>query len=125
MPDGTLALTIAELLAIIVASVISGGGMVGIGVVGLVKIIRNDPSAMVAVEKLGDSVPREHADNILEFTRGAKEIAILAEEALDGIPASEKVIVPDEPVVLTASNAAVLTSDYVAKETGNTDENGS
>ena len=111
MPDSTIALTVAELIAIIIAAVISGGGMVGIGVVGLVRIVRNDPAAMTAVEKLGDSVPQEHATELLKVARGAREVAGLVEEALDGIPASEKIIAPGEPV---ASNAAVLTADEVA-----------
>lgn len=92
---GEFALTIWELGAIILSGFVSGG-VVGIGGVGFIaRRIMDDPKGVVAVEKLGDSVPAETAARILDFSRSVVDVMRLLEEALDRVPAAEKPLPPE------------------------------
>lgn len=109
--------TFASIMLIIVVSATTGGGIAAIGIIGVLNKIKEDPAFMKSVEKLGDSVPREHADVLAELARALAIGAEVVEEALDGIPASDKVVINDpEQVEITASDAAILTSGEILNQ---------
>ncbi|MGB1285224.1 MAG: hypothetical protein ACPG7F_01725 [Aggregatilineales bacterium] len=110
--------TIASLVLIVVVSATTGGGIAAIGILAFLNRLKDDPAFMKSVEQLGSSVPQEHADKLIELSKIIRISTEVVEEALDGIPASEKSIVSDGTLEQTPSTAAILTTDHVANVTG-------
>ena len=129
-----LGLTIAELLLIIVTAVAATGG----GILVILPRLKNDPAFVSAIEKLGESVPKETAVALVELAKAVQTSATIVEEAFDGIPAESKsgfvasgasgdgtvtwnnaaiTHIPDE--LAEKHPEAVLTSDYVAEQQDN------
>ena len=64
----------------------------GIGAVAVVAIqMRKDPATIAAIEKLGDSAPPQLADTLIQASNAMIAIAELLKEALDKVPAANKV----------------------------------
>jgi hypothetical protein len=92
--DGSIVLTIGEIVLGVIA-VFATGGVVGIGGAGyLAHRLRNDPEKIAALERLGNSVQPETAKQIVDlaagFNKSVNELTLLVTETLDRIPASSK-----------------------------------
>jgi hypothetical protein len=104
---------VANVLAVVVGVVVAVGA-VGIStaftIAGLGKLaerLMQDTATLAAIERLGDSVPRETVEQITNATRTANEtlgelastinrLHLLVVEALDGIPHDTKRAALDE-----------------------------
>lgn len=93
-----IVINVWTLVSIIGTAIVTGGAL-GIGTLGIVaRSILNNEAGVKAVEALGDSVPANTANLILEVVRNTEPVIDLVEEALDGVPADSK-----EPAPFTDS----------------------
>jgi len=92
LPSADPAITLKwwQVLAGLFAAVGVGGvgGVAGAGVIA--RRMRDNPATLAAIEGLANSVPADVAKLMLGVARSGKEVALLAEEAFDGVPAAAK-----------------------------------
>lgn len=82
----------AEIILLIGTVVLAVSGLLvaGVAIWRLPRELMKDESALTAIEKLGDSVPRETAESMLQALQGISDAIVLLREALDGVPHDEK-----------------------------------
>lgn len=90
IPDGSVLLPAWQLFAFIFSALLGGGalGVAGVGVVA--KSIMNNPAALKNAEAVGNSVPQNTANRLIELADSAMSVAALAKEMLDRVPAETK-----------------------------------
>ena len=92
--EGSIVLTIWQLLGGVVAAIAIGGigGVLGVGT--LAARLRSDATTIAAIEALAKSVPPETAQQVINltghFNKSVNELTMLVTEALDNIPAATK-----------------------------------
>lgn len=90
VPEGSITLPAWQLFAFVFTGFLSGGtiGVVGVGMIA--KNIMNNPAALKNAEDVGNSVPQQTANKLIDLADSAIAIATLAKEALDRVPAETK-----------------------------------
>lgn len=87
---GNVTLPVWQLIAFIVGGFLSGGAVGVVGVGAAAKSILSNPAALKNAESVGNSVPQETANKLIDLADSAIAIATLTKEALDHIPAETK-----------------------------------
>lgn len=90
VPDGSVVLSVWQLLAVALAFFLSGGAISVGGLGYLADKIRNDPVAMKNAENVGNSIPADTANKLIDLADSATKIATFMKEALDRVPAASK-----------------------------------
>lgn len=94
LPQGTVLVTVTEIFLGLITAASAGGlvGVMGIGV--LADRLRRNEVTIAAIEKLGDQVPPETANKVIDLANQVQSsvdsVAKLLSEALDKIPAASK-----------------------------------
>jgi hypothetical protein len=88
--DPTITLSVWQAVTGVVLAVLSGGALTIAGVGVLVERVRKDNETMTAIERLGDSVPRELAEKMLDFSGALRSISAMMQETFDGVPVTQK-----------------------------------
>lgn len=68
----------------------AGGGLTIVSLGRLADKIRNDPVALKNAESVGNSIPAETANKLIEVVDSATKILTLFKEAIDHVPAESK-----------------------------------
>lgn len=112
--EGSIILTVGELVLGVLA-IFATGGVVGIGGAGyLANRLRTDPEKIAALERLANHVSPDTATQIMnmagQFSHSVNELTLLVTEALDRIPAASKTP-PDTSNFVASGN---LSADMAA-----------
>lgn len=83
-------LPIWQLVTFVVGSFLGGGAISIVGFGVLATKIMQSPAALKNAEAVGNSVPQETANKLIDLANSAISIATLAKEVLDHIPADTK-----------------------------------
>lgn len=90
VPEGSVILPAWQLFAFIFSGILGGGalGVAGVGV--LARNIMNNPATLKNAEAVGNSVPQQTAERLIDLADSAMSVAALAKEMLDRVPAETK-----------------------------------